>query len=205
MAYQRSFPALLLTFILCCGDIGPGDGIYSLPHRIKRQEPLIDHVIDANGRTTTFFTIENHKDIAHPPTRALEKEAQELIDEWDNQHEGRTGPSSNLVKLPNKKTQSFRIDLQGIFKKNNKNYYNLQVQINNVPRKGSTTVAHVIAPDGISAQNMHRAFTNSLNKHAKVCLENENTQVSVNCQGSGGGGGKGNKGNNKGNKRPGGK
>lgn len=189
MAYQRRLPILLLTFILCC-VIGPGDGKYSLPQRIKRQEPQIENLDGA-----TLFILPNYRGITHPESRAQEREAQDLINLFNNQHVGKT-QESNLVRFPRGQTQTLRIDLQG---KVNEDYYNLQMQINrHRPSGQSTSVTLVLAPDGISAANMRTAFRRSLTHQAKVCVENGSVATSINCPGSNTGQGASGKGDNNG-------
>lgn len=189
MAYQRRLPILLLTFILCC-VIGPGDGKYSLPQRIKRQEPQIENLDGA-----TLFILRNYRGITRPESRAQEREAEDLINLFNNQHVGKTR-ESNLVRFPRGQTQTLRIDLQV----KTDGYYNLQMQINRQRPSGqSTSVTLVLAPDGISAANMRTAFLRSLTNQAKVCVENGSVETSVKCPGSNTGqGGSTGKGDNNG-------
>lgn len=129
--------------------------------RNKRQVPFAS-VRDQNNRLTNFFA---------EPANILDgsrwrNDALGLINQWDNGYL-RTQARSNLIK-----SDDLRIDLQGSFPRNNRRYYNLQIQRNvRRPPRESTTISQIIVADGVSEDNIRRAFQESLDRQARVRVE----------------------------------
>lgn len=109
------------------------------------------------------FSVEtDHKAIAEA-NKKLRKEALQLIDRWNNQGLGNQ-PKSNLLT-----SGDLRIDLQGVFTKNNQQYYNLQIQGNSQ----ATTLSQIKVPVDTPAETMREAFKLSLNQRAKLEVQRQ--------------------------------
>ncbi|CAI5652716.1 uncharacterized protein LOC109203547 isoform X1 [Oreochromis niloticus] len=169
-----------------CGVISPGECRYSVQPRTKRQpkEPNQTNLpevictqedIDNNRRrVTTFRAVENHPDIAESHNYLAE--ALGLINEWDGRGLGQQA-RSNLVNSSN-----LHIDLQGLFNRNNQQYYNLQVQVNSPRGSGeSTTLAHIEVPEGTPLGYMRLALRESLQNRVRVSLEVTDQPINNNC------------------------
>ncbi|XP_018516882.1 uncharacterized protein LOC108873230 [Lates calcarifer] len=159
-----------------CGAISPGECRYSVPRRTKRKPKKPNQTnppqvvctredIDNNRRrVTTFVAVVNHQAIADSDDYF--EEALGLINRWDGRGLGQQA-RSNLVTSSN-----LRIDLQGLFPRNNQRYYNLQVQVNRQRGKGeSTTLAHIEVPVDTPLEYMRLALRESLQNRARVSLE----------------------------------
>ncbi|XP_016107239.1 uncharacterized protein [Sinocyclocheilus grahami] len=145
-------------------DSGEGTRITSR-HRNRRVPEVIDTVDDKGNHIKTTFTAEAAPDEIIDG-KQWRNDAENLINSWENLHlvdQAR----SNLIKSGN-----LRIDMQGIIKRNNQRYYNLQIQVNVQRKKGeSTTVAQIIIPDEIPERYVRRAFLESFNRRARVFIE----------------------------------
>lgn len=130
-------------------------------HRNKRQTEFYS-VRDQNNRIITFF--EEPANILNG--RQWRNDAENLINRWNNGYL-RNRATSNLIR-----SDDLRIDLQGTFPRNNRLYYNLQIQ-RNVRRSSreSTTISQIIVADGVSEDHIRRAFRESLNRRARVRVE----------------------------------
>lgn len=150
-----------------CGRVETNQSI-TINIRQKRQpnngEPICTEKIDNNKEVRYYAEI--NKNIADG--KQWREEIEGLISQWSN------GCLSNGAKSCLRESKSFRIDQQGVFKRNNKQYYNLQIQINK-PRKPkeSTTVALVILEDNnqINDNHVQFAFKQSFDSRVKVTVE----------------------------------
>uniref|UniRef100_A0A3B1JFT4 Uncharacterized protein n=1 Tax=Astyanax mexicanus TaxID=7994 RepID=A0A3B1JFT4_ASTMX len=138
------------------------DNNYYLCHKSLQYNQALEHYwisIETNKREciqVNFIALQDHKHIADG--HSLRKEITELIAKWNNGYL-RDKAKSGLIKSKN-----LRIDLQGVFPRENQRYYNLQIQINRPRINGeSTTVSQVLIPvdPEIPASYVHRAFTES--------------------------------------------
>ncbi|XP_060939321.1 uncharacterized protein LOC133016026 isoform X2 [Limanda limanda] len=161
-----------------CGVISPGECVFSQTSRAKRQ-PNNPRVIctredNNNRRVTTFREDGNPRNIV-PTNRRIRNNALDLINQWDNQ--GLSDQSrSNLIR-----SDTLRIDNQGLVNRNNQRCYNLQIQINGV--SGRSTVAAIICPVDTSAEYMRLAFRESLQREVGVEVEvNEASTSTYNNQ-----------------------
>ncbi|CAB4023864.1 Hypothetical predicted protein [Paramuricea clavata] len=86
----------------------------------------------------------------------------------------------NAGTLRNSPAKHFRLDMQGMVKRNGRDYHNMQVQMNG-KRSGSSTYANVLVPkdaNGFLADRViRRAFYDSSNGNAAVTLEIGNKVV----------------------------
>lgn len=150
--------------------------VFSSSRRQKRQPnngELICSEINGN-KEIRFYAMPSFTNIADG--NQWKKEIEEkLISHWSNNCLG----SQAKCRF---KTDDFRIDQQGQFKRNNKLYINLQIQ-RNVPRsKGtSTTLAQVIMESNnlIEDNHIQKAFKESLSRRAKITVEVGDIQTPV--------------------------
>ncbi|XP_057179965.1 uncharacterized protein LOC130547735 [Triplophysa rosa] len=149
-----------------CGGIGPEECTYiTSQHRIRRELTLICTVVNESTRKTTFNAEEAINHITKVDQN-LKTEAQILISRWKNEYLVDRAKSKLITSM------NLRIDMQGIIKRNNQRYYNLQVQLNtNRGPNRSTTVSQIIVPDGIPDRYIRRAFCESLNRRARVFVD----------------------------------
>ncbi|CAB4000666.1 Hypothetical predicted protein [Paramuricea clavata] len=89
--------------------------------------------------------------------------------------------AENAGQLDSSSKKYFRLDMQGMVKKNNQYHHNLQVQLNGVKRSKkvpSTTYAIVLVPQNanglLTDRVVRRAFQDSSNRDAAVTLEIRN-------------------------------
>ncbi|KAK2865540.1 hypothetical protein Q7C36_001596 [Tachysurus vachellii] len=137
--------------------------------RWKRQPNNIVEIctkIDLGNRKVTKITAEPDDD-AITDGRTWRKEINELILQWSNNllH----NQAGTLISIGN-----FRIDNQGLQNRNNRHYYNLQIQVN-IPRRNrrSTTVAQVLMPvnEDVPERYVQRAFGESFRRRARVFVD----------------------------------
>ncbi|XP_046699136.1 uncharacterized protein LOC124381483 isoform X1 [Silurus meridionalis] len=145
--------------------------------RQKRQPNTVEicSVHDkAKKRRTTLTAQPNSNVIADG--NSWKKEMSDLIENWKND------------KLPDQakseliKSKNLRIDLQGLLKRSNQNYYNLQIQINK--KRGnneSTTLAQVIMPvdEDIPDRYVRRAFAESAKQRARVFIDVTSNNIPI--------------------------
>nr|XP_021327479.1 uncharacterized protein LOC110438722 [Danio rerio] len=93
-------------------------------------------------------------------------EVEKLTSKWHNEYlvdEAR----SNLISSAN-----LRVDLQSPIIHNNQTYYNVHIRLNKARRaRESTTVSQVLAPQGIPARLIRRAFMESLQMRARIYID----------------------------------
>ncbi|KAK7126453.1 hypothetical protein R3I94_017813 [Phoxinus phoxinus] len=144
--------------------IESGEGtLITSRHRNKRAPEKIDTVDDkVNHLRITFYA---EKAPIADGTK-WKDEAEDVINRWNND-KLRNKPTSGLIT-----STHLRIDMQGTFKRNNKLFYNLQIQINKKRNSSeSTTVSQILVPDGVPEVHMRRAFRESFYRRAKVTVE----------------------------------
>ncbi|XP_060923434.1 uncharacterized protein LOC132997427 [Limanda limanda] len=155
-----------------CGVISPGECVFSQTSRAKRQVNIptwFCRRVDANRRVTIFGHEGDSRKFAQT-NRDLRREADELINRWNNQGLNNQPGQRTLIESAN-----LRIDKQGMVNRNNQPYYNLQIQINGPRRPGhSTTVSVIIVPVDTPAEYMRFAFRESLRRRLRVVLEPSN-------------------------------
>ncbi|KAA0721395.1 hypothetical protein E1301_Tti020712 [Triplophysa tibetana] len=153
-----------------CGRIEPGVCTYTTSQHRKRRAPedrkLICTRIDKGNKIKTIFTAEEASNDIAEVNQNRKEEAKKLIGLWNNGYLVNQA-RSNLIA-----SEHLRIDMQGIINRNNRRYYNLQVQLNtNRGPNQSTTVSQILVPDGIPDSYIRRAFWESLINRARIFVE----------------------------------
>ncbi|XP_050923818.1 uncharacterized protein LOC108891826 [Lates calcarifer] len=143
-----------------CGLISTRECKCSPQHRTKRAPPdeqMIESREDKYGRQITFYD-DSDKGIGNS-NKDLREEARDLINEWTDDKVALLGDKAGTVI----KSKNLRIDNQGKINRDEKEYHNLQIQINKPRKPGeSTTIAQITAPFGTLAEDMRWAFDYSL-------------------------------------------
>ncbi|KAI7808412.1 hypothetical protein IRJ41_004308 [Triplophysa rosa] len=151
-----------------CGRIEPGECTYiTSQHRQRRapEDTILICTKNDNNKETTFTAVPAPKHFTEV-NRKLRNEAEDLINQWNNQSLSNQA-RSNLIK-----TEHLRIDMQGMINRNNRRYYNLQIQVNGSRRPNqSSTVSQIFVPDGIPENYIRQAFLESLNRQARVFVD----------------------------------
>ena len=152
-----------------CGLVEGIECQYSHRLRTKRQvrQNLYECIDSANRRRVTFV-LNTAANIAILVGRQLLREIQRIISMWSNDRLT-TRHTSGLTK-----TDTFRIDMQGMVNLGNQRYHNLQIQ-RNVPRQSekSTTYSQVLVPEnlvGVPTRYVRRAFVLSYKDRAGITI-----------------------------------
>lgn len=151
-----------------CGLVEGIECQYSHRLRTKRQvrQDLYQCTDSANRWVITFVRNTVAK-IATLVKRKLWKEIQSITSMWSN--DLLTDQKGTLVK-----TNTFRIDMQGMVPRDNQRYYNLQIQMNVRRQKGqSTTYSQVLVPEnleGVSTEYVRDAFITSYKETAGITI-----------------------------------
>uniref|UniRef100_A0A4W6DZK9 Uncharacterized protein n=1 Tax=Lates calcarifer TaxID=8187 RepID=A0A4W6DZK9_LATCA len=135
-----------------CGLISTRECKCSPQHRTKRAPPQreIERRGDQNGKQELVLTVES------------------VINEWTDDKVALLGDKAGTVI----KSKNLRIDNQGKIDRDEKEYHNLQIQINKPRKPGeSTTIAQITAPFGTLAEDMRWAFDYSLTHGVRVWME----------------------------------
>ncbi|XP_056304092.1 uncharacterized protein LOC130216220 [Danio aesculapii] len=151
------------------GDAGE-DHHNTSPHRNRRDRKVVEVINDQDIHKTITISVEEAGSDFAASNNKLRKEAADLINHWDNSHLVNQAQSELIT------SDSFRIDMQGMIKDNNKNkyYHNLQVQMNIKRSKKfpSTTVSQVLVQQGGAPDHYIRAaFLRSMNDQVRVFID----------------------------------
>jgi len=136
--------------------------------RTKRQvrEHVFCRCVDRGNRQQVDFYLNPAANIARDGTQFRDN-IETIISMWDN---------DLLTNQPGtlRRTDTFRIDMQGMVNRDNRRYYNLQIQ-RNVPRQRgqSTTYSQVLVPEnleGVSTRYVRGAFIRSYKETAGITI-----------------------------------
>ncbi len=110
-----------------CGPIESGECTYISSRHRNRRAPdkkveICTEKDKTNSKITTFTAVPAPKAIADG--KQWKNEVENLISRWNNGYLVSQARSNRIS------SDNLRIDMQGSFKRNNKLYYNLQIQVN---------------------------------------------------------------------------
>ncbi|XP_039607903.1 uncharacterized protein LOC120527975 [Polypterus senegalus] len=152
-----------------CGPIAEGECAYTVQNTFKESSAetgIICTITDRGNRRQVIFFMQATTDLLF--SGPYLNTAYILISRWHNSLLP-VQPRSELL------VEGFlRIDLQGFIVREERRYYNLQIQINGRRPPGqSTSIAQIIIPtdQDIPERYFRRAFTESLLQQARVTVE----------------------------------
>nr|XP_003201709.1 uncharacterized protein LOC100538255 [Danio rerio]XP_005174592.1 uncharacterized protein LOC100538255 [Danio rerio] len=140
---------------------------HNTSHRNRRDRKVVQVINDQDINQKITISVEDAEHDFALSNRDLRREAEDLMNHWDNSHLVNQA-HSNLIK-----SQHLRIDMQGMIKDNNKNkkYHNLQVQINGVAGR-KTTLSQVLVQEGGAPDHYIRtAFIQSMKDQVRVFID----------------------------------